>query len=88
MVLVPWPDGSITRCYGPDQVRELFSGAGLTVNWIRSRTVLSESAVTHLLRRDPNSLPQLVRAELATRSDDSLGAQLVISARKTRRPHG
>ncbi|MDQ2813323.1 MAG: methyltransferase [Actinomycetota bacterium] len=87
VVLVPWPDGSITRCYGPDQVRELFSGAGLTVNWIRSRTVLCESTVTHLLRRDPSSLPRLVRAELA-RSDDSLGAQLVISARKPRRAHG
>ena len=86
VVLVPWPDGSMTRCYGPDQVRELFSEAGLTVNWIRSRTVLSESTVTHLLRRDPNSLPQLVRAELAARSDDSLGAQLVISARKPGRP--
>jgi hypothetical protein len=88
VVLVPWPDGSITRCYGPDQVRELFSGAGLTVNWIRSRTVLSESTVTHLLRRDPNSLPQLVRAELAARWDDSLGAQLVISACKPGRPGG
>src|ERR1017187_5685906 len=88
VVLVPWPDGSMTRCYGPDQARELFSGAGLTVNWIRSRTVLSESTVTHLLRRDPNSLPQLVRAELAARSDDSLGAQLVISARKSGRPAG
>jgi SAM-dependent methyltransferase len=85
VVLVPWPDGSITRCYGPDQARDLFTGAGLTVNWIRSRTVLSESAVTHLLRRDPNSLPQLVRAELAARADDFLGAQLVISARKPRR---
>ena len=88
VVLVPWPDGSITRCYGPDQARELFSGAGLTVDWIRSRTVLSESTVTHLLRRDPNSLPQLVRAELGARSDDSLGAQLVISARKPHRPEG
>jgi SAM-dependent methyltransferase len=27
VVLVPWPDGTITRCYGPDQARELFSGA-------------------------------------------------------------
>ena len=31
VVLVPWPDGTIARCYGPDQARELFSGAGLTV---------------------------------------------------------
>ncbi len=84
VVLVPWPDGTITRCYGPDQVRELFSGAGLTVDWIRPRTVFSESMVTHLLRRDPHSLPKLVRAELAAASDESLGAQLVISAAKPR----
>jgi SAM-dependent methyltransferase len=84
VVLVPWPDGTITRCYGPDQVRELFSGAGLTVKWIRPRTMFSESMVTHVLRRDPGSLPKLVRAELAARSDESLGAQLVISASKKR----
>jgi hypothetical protein len=84
VVLVPWPDGTITRCYGPDQVRELFSGAGLTVKWIRPRTVFSESMVTHVLRRDPASLPKLVRAELAARSDESLGAQLLISASKKR----
>jgi SAM-dependent methyltransferase len=82
VVLVPWPDGTITRCYGPDQARELFTGAGLTVNWIRPRTVFSESMVTHVLRRDPGSLARLVRAELAARSDESLGAQLVISAVK------
>jgi Methyltransferase domain len=82
VVLVPWPDGTITRCYGPDQARELFSGAGLTVNWIRPRTVFSESMVTHVLRRDPGSLAKLVRAELTARSDESLGAQLVISAVK------
>jgi hypothetical protein len=84
VVLVPWPDGRITRCYGPDQARELFTGAGLRVNWIRSRTVFSESVVTHWLRRDPGGLHKLVRAELAARSDESLGAQLVISASKPR----
>jgi hypothetical protein len=82
VVLVPWPDGAITRCYGPDQARELFAGAGLQVNWIRPRTVFSDSMVTHVLRRDPGSLAKLVRAELAARSDESLGAQLVISAVK------
>jgi hypothetical protein len=85
VVLVPWPDGAITRCYGPDQARELFSGAGLAVNWIRARTVLSQSMVTRVLRHDPASLPELVRAELAATSDESLGAQLVISARKPRK---
>jgi hypothetical protein len=84
VVLVPWPDGTITRCYGPDQARELFAGAGLTVDWIRPRTVFSESMVTHLMRRDPNGLAKLVRAELTVRSDESLGAQLVISAAKRR----
>jgi hypothetical protein len=84
VVLVPWPDGSITRCYGPDQARELFSGAGLVVNRIRSRTVYCESMVTHVLRRAPGSLPKLVRAELAAKSDEALGAQLVISASKRR----
>ena len=84
VVLVPWPDGTITRGYGPDQARELFSGAGLAVNWIRPRTVFSESMVTHLLRRDPRGLPKLVQAELAAAADESLGAQLVISAAKPR----
>ena len=28
VVLVPWPDGTITRCYGLDQARELFAGRG------------------------------------------------------------
>jgi len=82
VVLVPWPDGSITRCYGIDQLRELLAGAGLTVSWMRPLTVLSESMVTHLLRQDPDSMPRLVRAELGARSDESLGAQLVVSAYK------
>jgi hypothetical protein len=86
VVLVPWPDGTITRCFGPDQARELFAGAGLRVNWIRSRTVLAESVVTHWLHRDPGGLPKLLRAELAAKSDGSLGAQLVISASKPRWP--
>ena len=85
---MPWPDGTITRCFGPDQARELFTGAGLQVNWIRARTVLAESVVTHWLRRDPGGLPKLLRAELAAKSDGSLGAQLVISARKPRWPSG
>ncbi len=82
VVLVPWPDGTITRCYGLEQARELFGGAGLLVNWIRPRTVFSESMVTHALAEDPASLARLVRAELAAAGDESLGAQLVISACK------
>jgi hypothetical protein len=80
VVLVPWPDGSISRCYGPDQLQELFGGADLTVNWVRPLTVFSQSMVTHALRQRPGSMAALVRAELGARPDDSFGAQLMVSA--------
>ncbi len=82
VVLIPWPDGTITRCYGPDHLHELFTDAGLAVSWMRPLTVFSESLVTHLLRQNPESMPRLVRAELGARTDESFGAQLVVSARK------
>jgi hypothetical protein len=82
VVLVPWPDGIITRCYCTEQLRELFTSAGFAVNWIRPRTVLSASTVSYLLARDPGSFPRLVEAELRTSADDSVGGQLVISATK------
>ncbi|MGP0024480.1 MAG: methyltransferase [Streptosporangiaceae bacterium] len=82
VVLVPWPDGTITRCFGSEQLRELFEDAGLTVMWIRPRTVFSPSTVAHVLSRDPKGLPRLVEAELAMQPDESVGVQLVISARK------
>lgn len=88
VVLVPWPDGTITRCFGAEQLRELFHDAGFTVAWIRPRTMLSPSTVTHVLRRDPAGLRRLVDAELAMRPDESVGVQLVVSARKRARKSG
>jgi hypothetical protein len=82
VVLIPWPDGTITRCYGVEQLRELFADSGLVICWIRPRTVLTAGAVGRLLSRPQASLPKLVAAELRARPDDSLGTQLVISARK------
>ena len=82
VVLVPWPDGSITRCFGAEQLRELFEEAGLSVMWIRPRTVFSPSTVAHVLGRDRKGLRRLVEAELASRTDESVGVQLVVSARK------
>jgi hypothetical protein len=82
VVLIPWPDGTITRCYGPDQLRELFAGAGLSVGWLRPLTVFSQSMVVHLLGQHPDSMPRLVRAELGARTDESVGAQLVVSGYK------
>jgi hypothetical protein len=82
VVLIPWPDGTITRCYGAEQLRELFTGAGLRVNWIRPRTVLSPDTVSYLLARDPSRFADLVDAELRARSDDSVGTQLIACCEK------
>jgi SAM-dependent methyltransferase len=80
VVLIPWPDGTITRCYGAEQLRELFTGGGLEVSWIRPRTVFSPQTVSYLLARDPGRFGELVNAELRARSDDSVGTQLICSA--------
>jgi SAM-dependent methyltransferase len=82
VVLVPWPDGNITRCYSAEQLRELFTSSGLEVTWVRPRTVFSPRTVSYLLNRDPGSFDALVKAELRARSDDSLGAQLITCARR------
>jgi SAM-dependent methyltransferase len=84
VVLIPWPDGTITRCYGAEQLRELFTGSGLEVSWIRPRTVLPPQTVSYLLARDPSRFGELVNAELRARSDDSVGTQLVVACVKPR----
>ncbi|MFP3962199.1 methyltransferase domain-containing protein [Actinomadura fulvescens] len=83
VVLVPWPDGTITRCFWADQLRELCTEAGLEVEWIRPRTALSPSTVEHILTASPRDLPRLVRTELsAPLLDESLGVHLLASARR------
>src|SRR5689334_24399215 len=64
VVLIPWPDGTITRCFGPAQLYDLLAEAGLEVTSIRPRTVLSPSTVDHVLRQQPGAMTRLVRAEL------------------------
>ena len=71
VVLVPWPDGRITRCFGPEQLVDLLTEAGLEVSWIRPRTVLSPSTVDHVLRKDPSAIMRLVRAELAAGAEEA-----------------
>lgn len=84
VMLVPWPDGSITRCFSSSQLRELLVGAGLEVEWIRPRTVLSPSTVDHVLATDTRALAWLVRTELDAHpdDDDTVGIHLVASAYK------
>ncbi|HEY5397785.1 MAG TPA: methyltransferase [Trebonia sp.] len=83
VVLIPWPDGTITRCYGAEQLGELLAGGGLEVSWIRPRTVFSPQTVSYLLARDPARFGALVNAELHARADDSVGTQLVTCAVRT-----
>jgi SAM-dependent methyltransferase len=90
VVLIPWPDGTITRCFGASQFRDLLTEAGLEPCWIRPRTVLSPSTVDHILRQDPGAISRLVRAELAAGeeesptgdTDESFGIHLVAAATK------
>ncbi|MFL1377711.1 MULTISPECIES: class I SAM-dependent methyltransferase [unclassified Nocardiopsis] len=83
VLLVPWPDGSITRCFTAEQLTDTLTGAGLELEWIKPRTVLSASTVEMMLARDPRSMHRLVEMELrATESDDYVGVHLVAAARK------
>ncbi len=85
VLLVPWPDGSITRCFTAEQLTEMVTEAGLDLEWIKPRTVLSASTVEMMLARDPRSMARLVEMELhAADSDDYVGVHLVASARKPR----
>ncbi len=83
VVLVPAEDGTITRCFWPEELRTLLEEVGLTVEWVRPRTVLSKEAVVRALATDPAALPTLVRTEVALAADregESVGVHLVASA--------
>src|SRR5215471_12056882 len=89
VVLIPWPDGTITRCFGPAQLYDLLAEAGLEVTSIRPRTVLSPSTVEHVLRQHPGAMTRLVSAELQAGQDpagvsagEAFGIRLIATARK------
>ncbi|CAM4134708.1 hypothetical protein GCM10009799_50130 [Nocardiopsis rhodophaea] len=83
VLLVPWPDGSITRCFTAEQLSELLTEVGLELEWIKPRTVLSASTVEMMVNGDPRALNRLVDMELkASESDDYVGVHLLASARK------
>ncbi|MDX6203281.1 MAG: hypothetical protein QOJ83_2781 [Frankiales bacterium] len=83
LVLVPGEDGTITRCFWPEELRQLLEDAGLKVEWVRPRTVLSKEAVVRALATDPSALATLVRTEVALSADregESVGIHLLASA--------
>jgi len=87
VVLVPAEDGTITRCFWPEELKAVLTSAGLEVDWVRPRSVLSAEAVKRALAADMASFPTLVRTEVelaAEREGESIGIHLIASAR---RPH-
>jgi hypothetical protein len=78
-------DGTYIRCFGPVELRELVAGAGIEVEWIRSRSVLPAAAVRQTLAANPAALKDLVLNELGLADEhegESHGGRLIVSARK------
>jgi hypothetical protein len=86
VVLVPSDDGTLTRCFWPEDLAALLDGAGLEVEWVRPRTVLSPATVERALSQGGSAaLRTLVQTEVglaADREGESTGLHLVASARK------
>jgi SAM-dependent methyltransferase len=86
VVLVPQEDGTITRCFWPEELQVLLGDAGLDVEWVRPRSVLSPATVERALAEGGHeALRALVRAECALaeeREGESTGLHLVASARR------
>jgi SAM-dependent methyltransferase len=86
VVLVPQDDGSITRCFWAEELHGLLTGAGLEVEWVRPRSVLSPGTVVRALRSGGSAaLRTLVRTECQLaqeREGESTGLHLVASARR------
>ena len=86
VVLVPDDDGSITRCFWPAELVTLLVDAGLDVDWVRPRSVLSPGTVERALEQGGRAaLRTLVETELALaeeREGEATGLHLVASARR------
>ena len=86
LVLVPSSDGTITRCFWPEELEGLLQDAGLTVDWVRPRTVLPPGSVELALTKGGRTaLDALLTTELALaeqRAGESPGLHLVASARR------
>lgn len=89
VVLVPTEDGTIRRCFWPEELRRLLAAADFEVDWVRPRSVLAPAAVERAIARGGDAaLATLVRTELAVaqeREGESAGIHLVASARRPTR---
>jgi hypothetical protein len=91
VVLIPGESGRITRCFWPEELSGILAAAGLTVEWIRPRAVLTDETLVRALRQDAHQLDSLVATELALevrRQSESIGTQLLVSARRPQHAAG
>jgi len=86
VVLVPTEEGSIVRCFWPEELHSLLTASGLDVEWVRPRSVLSPNTVERAVAQGGlNALRTLVSTEVALaaeREGESTGLHLVVSARR------
>lgn len=86
VVLVPGEDGTLSRCFWPEELTSLLEDSGLEVEWVRPRTVLTPATVERALSLGGTAaLRTLVRTEVALaaeREGESTGLHLAASARK------
>ena len=86
VVLVPEEDGSLSRCFWPEELQTLLEDAGFDVEWVRPRSVLTPAAVERALATGGDeAMRALVRTELrlaVDREGETPGMHLVSSARK------
>ena len=86
VVLVPADDGTIRRCFWPEELQGLLEDAGMDVEWVRPRSVLNPATVERaLLQGGDAALRTLVKTEVALaveREGESTGLHLVASARR------
>jgi hypothetical protein len=86
VVLVPAEDGTISRCFWPDELSGLLTDAGLEVEWVRPRSVLTPPTVEQALASGgEEALRAMVRTEqrlAVDRQGEAVGLHLVASAVK------
>jgi SAM-dependent methyltransferase len=86
VLLVQEDDGSVTRCFWPEELKGLLVDAGFEVEWLRPRSVLSPPVVERALATGgEDALRLLVRTECALAAEqdgESVGLHLVASARR------
>ena len=86
VVLVPDDDGTLSRCFWPEELQSLLEDVGFDVEWVRPRTVLTPVTVERALATGgEEAMRALVRTELQLSQDregETPGISLVGSARK------